>query len=173
MFYLNKEFACWLVQNLSQPLGLRCVYGFKSSDVVALINKKGSPGFEKHLNNDRCWICLSRIIFFITVNEFLRNISGATTGIYGETIYHYLKKIKGLSDSSDVMVSPIWFKARIHYVGEETHIWLENGRICIEIVEPLGKRKASLLSSSKPINTPSIAIGYPDLITTALLRTSS
>jgi hypothetical protein len=150
------------------------VYGFRSSDVVALINKKGSPGFEKHLNNDCCWVCLSRVVLFVTVSEFLHRLS-ITSGIYGEAVHRYLKKINELSSSSDVRVSPIWLKARINYIGEETHIWLENGRICIEIVEPLGKkRKASLIPNSiRQTDAPSIAIGYPDLVTTTLLRTSS
>jgi len=40
MFHIRDEFVNWLIQDLAQPLGLKCDSGFESKWIVVHINNE-------------------------------------------------------------------------------------------------------------------------------------
>ncbi len=156
----DKESSDWLICNFSYPLGLRCIHGFRASDVVHFINGKGSSRFEEHVNHD-CWVCLARILLFTEIGKNLCKV--LSIHINCARVQRYLKKI-WRSSPSDVKVNPIWFKAKRRYIGEKTYVWLENGKIHLKIIKQSEKDLAPL------IDVPSLVIYFPDPITAELLR---
>lgn len=122
MNFQKSEFVSHLVRDLTQPLGLKCITGFESKDVVSFINGNYSSEFEDHLND--CWICLGRILLFIKIGKLLHKMMN-TSGDFHRLTASCLERIEKASEQ-EIEVSRKWLHDRINHVGEEAHIWLKD-----------------------------------------------
>lgn len=161
----HKAFTCWLIHNLALPLELKCDSDFGYKCVLDHINnvpKNNLPkGFMEHLED--CWVCMSRIVFFLTAKRRLysnMNIEYISPISETQIIENLRERDAKCSDSIDI--SKEWVVSKMNHIGEKSYLWIEDGRLCLTIPK-WTLRKLIRLDPRDiiPNDVPVVSISYP------------